>query len=746
VKKLITILLGATIILITGCSYLSGRDSVTPTGPITLPIPQVFTTHIPPVDEAARTFLNGWKSGDYSIMYTKLSSNSQKAITPEKFLEYYDNVANEAAVIGIDYEIIQNSVIENNANITYHVIIRSAIIGEIQRDIVMDLVLENGQWRIIWNPTLILPELAGGNYLAMDRESQQRATIYDRNGNPLAANTEAVAIGMYPDYIDLNDKSTPGLLSLISNLTGYRVDTLAELIQNAYPGDYIPLGEIAGNKDPRRIKLLSEYNAIIVSQYNSRLYYGNGIGSHVVGYTSAIQKEEISEYRRKGYLNNEKVGRKGLELWGESILTGVRGGTLYVFNPEGKPIAQIGSTPSQPGQDIYSTIDRDLQIGAQKALSIFTGSIVVLERDTGRVLAMVSSPGFDPNAYQTENANWNITLNKILNDPRNPQFNRASQGQYPLGSAFKVVTMAAALESGRYTPETTYNCQYTFEELPGFTRYDWTYDHFLEDGVTKPSGLLTFPQGLIRSCNPFFWHIGLDLYNQGLTTAISGMARAFGLGSLTGIEGVDEETGNAPDPTSQVDAINLAIGQGDLLVTPLQVASFAAALGNGGTLYRPEIIGKVVNIDGTTIYTNTSEVRGVLPIKLETMQVIKDAMIGVVTSEKPRGTAYLAFIGLDIPVAGKTGTAESPLGEPYAWFVGYTMGGREDKPDIAIAVIAENAGEGSEIAAPIFRRIVELYFYGKPLRLYRWEATFDVTRSPTPLITYTPTVPPNFTP
>ncbi len=728
-------------IVLAACNN-SPTPEATPTATRDLPPPQVFVTSVPKVDETVHSFLDAWKAEDYAAMYGLLSTASQASITLEQFEQRYKDATNEAASVGVDYTILGMQNDAQAGQVSYQVVLHSAIVGDIQRDTKMDLVLDSGQWRVNWNDSLILPELAGGNYLKMDSTASSRATIYDHNGKPLAAQAQAAAIGVWPDYVDLQ-KDT-GLVSLLAALSNQRYDAISTQIEEAEPGAYIPLGEVASEDEPRRLESLSGWGAAVVSYYSRRLYYGNGIGPHITGYVSAIQDTEIGEYRRKGYRSDDRVGRKGLELWGETTLNGKRGGTLYVFNPDGKPVAELGTAAGEPGQDIYTTIDRDFQREVQKAMSVFTGAVVVLERDTGRVLAMASNPGFDPNAYEIENYNWNTLLNEIVTNPASPQFNRATQGQYPLGSVFKLITISAALESQRYTPETLYDCQYAFEELPGFPRYDWTYEHFQEDGVTQPSGVLNLKQGLIRSCNPYFWHIGLDLFNVGLTQAISNMARGFGLGSKTGIEGVDDEAGNIPDPGSAVDAINLAIGQGDTQVTPLQVARFVAAFGNGGKLYRPQLIERIASpgTDGVTVFK--PELQGTLPIKAENLAIIREAMVGVVRNEKPRGTAYRAIYGLDIPVAGKTGTATAAAGDPHAWFAGYTFAEKADKPDIAIAVIAENAGEGSEIAAPIFRRVVELYFYGKPLKIYRWESAFDATREPTSPATEAPPTQPGF--
>jgi penicillin-binding protein 2 len=732
------------VVLLVGCSGQASEGILTPAAEKTsIPspnAPQVFTTSVPDVQATARAYLDAWKGDDYKAMYAMLTSISQAAMNEDEFAKHYGGVSAEAALSGVDYGILSSLIVNpDTAQVSYKVTLHSALVGDIQRDTLMNLSLEKGQWRVKWDDTLILPELAGGNYLGMDRYKSSRANIYDRNGHALVAQADATALGLYPDQINPDQAET--LFTQLSSLTGIRSESIQAMYANFPPGGgwYLPLGEVSAGTVSSRWDLLSSLSGLVLSPYKSRYYFDGGVAPHVIGYVSAIQAEEVEAYKRRGYQQDERVGRIGLEKWGEQYLSGKRGGALYVFNTQGQPVTKLAEAEAQPSQAIYTTLDKDFQEGVQNALSGFKGAAVVLERDTGRVLAMASSPSFDPNAFEPVNYNSYTLLSDMNNNQSQPLFNRATQGQYPLGSVFKIVTMAAGLESGRYTADSTYQCGYFFEELPGVTLNDWTYDHFQNDGKTIPSGLLTLPEGLIRSCNPWFWHIGLDLYNAGLTKTVSDMARSFGLGSPTGIDGIYEESGRVPDPTSQVDATNLAIGQGNFLATPIQVADFIAAVGNGGTLYTPQVIEKIAPPDGEPVYSFTAKIRGTLPIKPTTLQSIQDGLRGVVESTQPRGTAYHVFTGLDLPVAGKTGTATSGSGLPHAWFAGYTFAEYPNKPDIAIAVVVENIGEGSDYAAPIFRRIVELYFRGSPGKLYPWESAYYVTRTPTSQFEETPT-------
>jgi penicillin-binding protein 2 len=696
-------------------------------------------TSVPDTNAAAQAYLDAWKMEDYSAMYAMLTQVSKDAISEDDFTQRYREVASEAALSGWDYEILSSLTNPRSAQVGYRVNLNSVLVGDIHSETVMNLSLEENEWRVQWDDALIMHELGGGNYLRMEYHIPSRANIYDRNGHALVAQADAIAIGLDTSQVDPEYEDE--LLNELYRLTGIHQETLRPQLENYRNyGWYLPVADVSSDALAPRQGILAGYGGVILQPFRTRYYFEGGVAPHVVGFMSAIQPEEVEAFKRQGYRIDERVGRDGLELWGEPYLAGKRGGTLYLVGPEGNIITNLGETNPEPAQAIYSNLDKEFQVQVQKALGDFRGAIVVLERDTGRVLALASSPGFNPNLFEPSNYNYSFQINDIYDPDTIPLLNRATYGQYPLGSVFKIITMATALQSGLYTAESEYNCTYFFEEIAGYRPNDWTYDHYLEDGRTQASGILNLPDGLMRSCNPWFWHIGLDFYNRDMTAAIADMARAFGLGSATGIE-IGESEGNIPEPTNEVDAANLAIGQGNTLVTPLQVADFIAALGNGGTLYHPRVIDRIVPLEGEPTYVFTSTQRGTLPLDPEVLGIIQDAMVSVVTN--PRGTAAHVLAGFsnsyNIPLAGKTGTAESGGVDPHAWFVGYTFAERENKPDIAVVVLVENIGEGSDYAAPIFKRVLEVYFLGRPQVKYPWESQIGVVASPTPDVTETPT-------
>ncbi|MGA9398301.1 MAG: penicillin-binding transpeptidase domain-containing protein [Anaerolineaceae bacterium] len=721
-KKLFFSLL-ITILLVTGCNLNGGGKTLQPPG-VTVksrPDPQIV----------GENYLKYWQDDNYSGMYALLTEISQDAITAEEFEKVYHDAVVSLTLKNLDYTVLSVLRDPNNSQVQYKVTFHTNLLGEIEREMTMNLSMENNTWRVQWDQALILPELHGGNKLSLVYDIPSRGNIYDKKGNTLVAQTDAYSVGVMSDQIVPEQEN--GLLDQLYKLIGISTENLRTLIYNSQPG-YVAIGEAPKEEVDKRSSVLLGFGGMVLREFSARYYYDGGIAPQSIGYVLSIPQDRLDEYQRNGYQGNEKIGDVGLERWGEPYLAGEHGATLYVMDANGQPITRIAEKNRSPSQSITTTIDKDLQDKIQKSFGNYRGAAVVLERDTGRILAIVSAPGFDPNIFEPTNYN-NVLLTNILNDPELPLYNRAAQGVYPLGSVFKIITMSAALESGAFTVDSEYDCQYFFTELDGFTGEDWTYAK-----EKPPSGMLTLPQGLMRSCNTYFYHIGYYLYETlGYTGDVADMARGFGLGSPTGIVELTEDPGSIPDATSAYDAVQMAIGQGAMLVTPLQVARFVAAVGNGGTLYRPQLVEKITTIDNIESLVFTPETQGTLPVKAETLKAVQDAMKSVIYDK--RGTAYYVLANLPYKLAGKTGTATTPTGggNSHAWFAGYTDENRPNQPDIAVVVLIENGGEGSEMAAPLFRRIVQLYFSDNknPGRSMPWEASPYVIASPTPLVTDT---------
>jgi len=729
----------AITVLALGIAACTGNAQGPSTTPV-LPDPLVLTNSAPDPEITAQSFLESWQAQDYAAMYGMLSPLTRDSVTEQAFIERYEEIWRSAALTGLDYEILSAFVVNpRQAQVRFRSELHSSAAGNIDRDLSMDLTLRDGAWTVAWQDGLILPELDEGQGLYLDVITPTRANIYDRNGLALAAQTEAVALWLVPNQIGDEDAEAT-MLSTLRRLLDYPSD---EAIQALYEPirdtDFrVNLGEVPLDSFQAVQGTLAAVGGVQWSTYDTRLYFEGGLAPHSVGYISWIQQEALQDYVALGYRVDEYVGQIGLESWFEPELRGRPGGTLYTTDPLGRPQQPIASQEQEPPYAVYSTLDRDLQRYAQQAIldSDLTGAVVVLERDTGAVLALASSPGFDPNLFDTDNPNSASGLTELFQTANNPLLNRATLGAYPTGSVFKMITMAAALESGFYTPDTLYNCGLEFRELTGVTLYDWRYEQEL-----PAAGEITLSQALERSCNTYFFHIGFDLFNRGLESALPDMARGFGLGQPTGIE-IGEAGGLLPDPENKLalygdpwnrtDSVMLSIGQSYLQATPLQVARFVAAIGNGGTLYRPQIVASIQNAEGEVLSEFSPVVQGSLPVSPENLAAIQQAMVGVIRD--PRATAYRPFLGIpDINIAGKTGTAETgDLSDTHAWFAGYTFEERSDRPDIAVVVVLEYQGQGSEWAAPVFKRVVEAYFKGGPISRYPWEARIRVPATPEP--------------
>jgi penicillin-binding protein 2 len=728
------------IVFLSACAS-GGGSNVPPIfgGPTSTPLPppKVGITPAPDAQSAVTAFLESLQNDDFESMYAMLSKSSQEGITLEDFSKRWNNALNDMSVSGLDFTVGASQLSPFNAEVGYTITYRTVLAGDIQRDIVMRLANENNGWKVQWDDALILPELAGGNQLAMEYSVPARGDIYDRNGRPIVTQADAFAFGIQTGQINPDLRNS--LTQELGALCGLDPLAIENQIDASGPGWYLPMCE--GTREEAQRLLSINPGGLVVQSYSSRYYHRSGIAPQTVGYTLAISPEQLTEYRRRGYNGSERIGQSGVERWAEEYLSGQHGGTLRVVAPDGTIIATLGQSRPQPADSVYLTIDNNLQNYAQAAVQFFRGAVVVLEVDTGRVLAMASSPDFDPNYFEPNNPN-NIGLGNLLNSPRQPLLNRATQGQYPLGSVFKIIPFAAALESGLYTKDTEYDCQYEWRRLDQ-TLYDWTYEYcqqalargeFCNTSPTRPSGLLTLQQGLMRSCNPYFWEIGWDLYtNWQRGTDIANMARAFGFGSPTGIGQVEEASGQILDPQSVTDAVNQSIGQGDVQVTPLQVARMTAAIANGGTLFRPQVVERIQPVEGDPKLVFRPEAQGTIPMRDENLQILQEAMFMVTNFNL--GTARNNIRGIQFDTAGKTGTAESGSGLPHAWFAGYTLNEfeRTGKPHIAIAVVVENIGQGSDYAVPIFRYMVEAYYFGSPGRLlYEFGVIGQPLPTPTP--------------
>jgi penicillin-binding protein 2 len=680
-------------------------------GPLALrqtPTPQ--TAQLPPLP-TAEAFLKAWEGDEYQAMYGMLSSSAQQGITEEEFAQLHQSIMEEATVISHRLEIGNLVEGEGEAQVDFTLSLDTVLLGKPQLQGQFHLVWESAGWRIDWSPEVIFPSLSGDNMVYLHRLTSARANIYDREGRPLATDGSMVTVGVVPQDIE-DENALLAELSSILNMSWADIRALytAEGVQ---PHWFVPIGNLSFEESLAYADRLSSLPGVMLQETPIRTYPEGDLAANVLGYLGEISREELATLESQGYAERDAIGKAGLERWGESYLAGRRGGILSIVTPEGELVDSLVEFPATQSRSIYSTIDLELQRVAEEALGEQRGAVVALDPNTGEILALATSPRYDPNDLtwgRFDAATWDA----LVSDAGRPLLNRATQGLYPTGSVFKVITAAAAMEGAGFSPQTTVNCTGSWAGLgPGWVKYDW---------LPTGHGVMDFRSAIVRSCDVFFWEMGLRL-NGIDADLLPSYGHLFGFGEPSGLDALDESEGLIPDPEWKEkyftgegnpfwvpgDAVNLAVGQGDLLATPLQVANMMAAIANGGILYRPHL---VMRISGTPLEEEVDfspSERGRVPISETNLQVIRDGLNGV-TSD-PGGTALAAFEGAAFSSAGKTGTAETPDEKPHAWFAGYAP---VEAPQIAVAVVVENSGEGSVFAAPICRQVMEAFFYGPP--------------------------------
>ncbi|NMB24776.1 MAG: penicillin-binding protein 2 [Firmicutes bacterium] len=571
--------------------------------------------------------------------------------------------------------------------------------------------------------------MADGNRIRWLRTVAPRGRIFDRNGVPLATNRASFTVSLMPG--GLSGETRMQLMTKLGELLGLTMEELEEAIAKGsrYPYEAI---RVMQDVPPETVVALEERRfelpGVMVEMEEVREYPLNSLASHVLGYMAPITRELLAAWSDEGYYGSDYIGFTGLERLYEPYLRGTDGGSQVEVSALNRPVQMLDRTPPVPGADLILTLDWELQELAERALveqlaelraagkytDAYSGVVIILDPKTGAILALASMPGYDPNRLSdtTQRGNYYLELSR---DPERPLFNRAVRGLYSPGSAFKPLVAIAALKEGKTTSKEVF---YADDIGPYGIKRCWTLNN---SPPLPPHGNITLSEALKVSCNDFFWELGLRL---GIET-IASYAREVGFGSAVGLPMYpSEETGVVPDPDWKrqrfarrtrseqvwypVETMDVAIGQGFLLVTPLQMAAFYMGLANRGPIYTPYLVDRIQLPTGEVVETTEPQVSRRLEASPEAWQAVIKGMTQVVETGGTGATAFRRF-PYPVKIAGKTGSVQlgPNQGDAHSWFGGFAP---VDDPEIVVVAFVEHGGGGSVASAPIVRQIMEEYF------------------------------------
>jgi penicillin-binding protein 2 len=553
-----------------------------------------------------------------------------------------------------------------------------------------------------------LAALSDKNRLRLRPIAAPRGILFDRTGLPLVDNRPAFTLVVVP-------RDVPDLGALTERLAGLLAVPESELrdrLGRVSPDSPWPI-RLSRGLTLEEVARIEEWRldlpGVTVEVEPQRAYPGVRFAAHLLGYVREASEQDLG---RNGMRRGDLVGQTGLERLHDEHLRGRDGGEQIEVDAYGRLIRVLDRREPVPGAHMWTTLDRRIQQAAEDALGARAGAIVVMDPRNGDVLALASHP-----AYPVERFSRPLdreTWLSLVEDPTRPLLNRAVQGIYPPGSLFKIIVAAAGLQSQAITPFDRLSCPRAWM-FGGRPYHNWE-DH--------DRGALTLREALQFSCNTFFYQLGLKLGPE----KIAQMAEAFGFGRVTDSGLTGERPGLVPSPAWKRatlkdkwhpgDTVSLSIGQGLITVTPLQVARFMAAVANGGTLWKPRLVDRVVTADGRLIRQEAPEIQGRVDVAPVIFEFLHEAL-GAVVAE---GTGKQARVP-GVTVGGKTGTAQTHefrseaerkrRDQDHAWFAGFAP---LEEPQVAIVVFAERAGLGGQVAAPIAREVLKAIFLEKVVR------------------------------
>ena len=562
--------------------------------------------------------------------------------------------------------------------------------------------------------------LNADNYRSMSENNRlrfmpvaaSRGAILDRNGKVLVSNRPSFSLAVIPQEV----KDKEALLTLLAKLLGLDRTEMAERWEkDKGRAKYYPI-VLSSNITRDQVEIVEENRlrlpGIEIEMKPVREYTSKQLAAHLLGYIGEVSEKELNSEGFEDYNPGDYAGKNGIERALEKELHGSDGGRQLEVDARGRVLRTISESRPTVGNSVVLTIDAALQTQAERAFGDQAGAAVAMDVTNGEILTFVSNPGFDPSLFSGKLPAdvWQ----EYLDDKRHPLENKALSGQYPPGSTFKMITALAGLQNNLINDTTSVDCTGSYD-LGTSTFKCWNKKGHRHTNLRK---------SLRESCDVFYYQLGEKLGVDKIAAA----AQAFKLGSPLGVELLNERSGLIPTAEWKQkrfgkrwyrgETLPVAIGQGALLLTPIQLASMTATIANEGTIYRPHLVKRIVDADGKTLRETPAEVIGTASFPKESFQLVKQGMLAVVN--EPGGTGAMARL-YDVKVAGKTGTSQvvklrdSKKSTPYqfrdhALFVAFAP---FDKPEIAVAVIIEHGEHGGAAAAPIAGRILRAYFDAK---------------------------------